>query len=170
MAWPGPALGSTPRMPHTSRWKAFSSSSESWNSTHVVAARNVGKLLFRPSGAGQENGNHAKTPAAIADTLIDGRTNLFILPGAKTAGTHKNGASFRFGQGRFDGWLPGIARNQVPFVQPSLDAFLRESASQLFNGRFICSAMTKKDVECHFAAALPATIFIRIRCKHSRLS
>ena len=32
-------------MPHTSRWKASGSSSESRNSTHVVAARKVGKLL-----------------------------------------------------------------------------------------------------------------------------
>ena len=84
---------------------------------------------LRPLCTRQENGNHAKTPAAIADALIDRRTHLLVLPGAKAAGTHKDGASFRFGQGLFNGWLPGIARNQVPFVQPSLDAFLCESAS-----------------------------------------
>jgi hypothetical protein len=74
---------------------------------------------LRPLGTGQENGNHAKTPGAIVDAPIDGRTHLLVLPGAKATGTHKDGASFRFGQGLFDGWLPGIARNQVPFIQPS---------------------------------------------------
>ncbi|HME09634.1 MAG TPA: hypothetical protein VKG25_21425 [Bryobacteraceae bacterium] len=114
---------------------------------------------LRPLGAGQENGNHAKTPAAIADALIDGRTHLLVLPGAEAAGTYKDGASFRFRQGLFDVWLPGIARNQMPFVQPSLDAFLRESASQLLNGRFIGTAMRKKDVERHWGVALPTTLF-----------
>jgi hypothetical protein len=47
----------------------------------------------------------------------------------------------------------------VPFVQPSLDAFLGESASQLLNGRFIGTAMRKKDVERHWSVALPATLF-----------
>jgi hypothetical protein len=101
------------------------------------------------------NRNHAKTLAAIADALIDGRPHLLVLPGAKAAGTHKDGASFRFGQSLFDVWLPGIARNQVPFVQPSLDTFLREPASQLLNGRFIGTAMRKKDVERHLGASLP---------------
>ena len=104
---------------------------------------------LRPLGAGQENGNHAETPAAIADTLIDRRTHLLVLPGAKATGTHKNGASFRFGQGLFDVWLPGIAWNQVPFVQPSLDTFLRKSASQLLHSRFIGTAMGKKDMIGH---------------------
>src|SRR5580700_819832 len=81
-----------------------------------------------PLGARQKNGNHAKTSAAIADTLIDRRTHFLVLPGAKAAGTHKDGASFRFDQSLFNGWLPGIARNHMPFVQPCLDAFLRESA------------------------------------------
>src|SRR4029077_6485295 len=67
---------------------------------------------LRPFGAGQENGNHAKTLAAIADALIDGCTHLLVLPGAKAAGTHKDGADFRFRQGLFDVWLPGIAWNQ----------------------------------------------------------
>jgi hypothetical protein len=79
---------------------------------------------------GQENGNYTETLAAIADTLIDRRPHLLVLPGAKTAGTNKDGASFRFRQGVFNRWLPGIAWNQVPFVQPSLDAFLREPTPQ----------------------------------------
>src|ERR1700730_16153170 len=99
----------------------------------------------------QENRNHAKTLAAITDAPIDRRTHLLILPGTKTAGTDENGASFRFGQGLFEGCLPGIAWNQVPFVQKSLDAFVREPASQIFNGRFIGTTMRKKDVERHLA-------------------
>jgi hypothetical protein len=41
------------------------------------------------------------------------------------------------------GWqgLPGI---KVPFVQPSLDTFLRKLPSQLFNGRFIDRAIEKE--------------------------
>ena len=58
--------------------------------------------------------------------------------------------SFRFSQGLFDVWLPGIPWNKVPFVQPSLDVFLCEPASQLLNGRFIGTAMGRKDVERHF--------------------
>ena len=41
----GLAPGSSPRMPHASRWKAASSSSEFGNSTHVVATRKTGSLL-----------------------------------------------------------------------------------------------------------------------------
>ena len=51
---------------------------------------------LRSPGAGQENGNHAKTLAAIPDALIDGCTHLLVLPGAKAARSHKNGASLRF--------------------------------------------------------------------------
>jgi hypothetical protein len=82
-----------------------------------------------PACTGQKNGNYAKALAAIADTLIDRRTHLLVLPWSEAAGTHKDGASFRFGQGLFNGCLPGIARNQIPFVKPSLNAFLCESAS-----------------------------------------
>src|SRR5262249_40968924 len=113
---------------------------------------------LRPLSSWQQDGNHAETPAAIADAPIDGRTHFLVLPGAKAAGTHKDGASLRVGQGLFKGWLPGIARNQIPFIQPSLDSFLREPASQLFNGRFIRTAMRKKDLERHLAVALPATL------------
>jgi hypothetical protein len=40
---------------------------------------------FRPLGAGQESGNRAKTPTAIVDAPIDGRTHLLVLPGAEAA-------------------------------------------------------------------------------------
>jgi hypothetical protein len=110
---------------------------------------------FRSLCTWQENGNHAETPAAIADALINGRTHFFVLPWAKAAETHKDGASFRFGQGLFNGWLPGIARNQIPFVKPSLDAFPRKPASQLLHSGLIGTAMRKKDVERHLGAPLP---------------
>jgi hypothetical protein len=44
------------------------------------------------SGTEQENGNHAKTPSAIADALIDGGTHFLVLPGAKATRTLKDGA------------------------------------------------------------------------------
>jgi hypothetical protein len=103
-------------------------------------------------GTGQENRDHAKMPTAMADGLIDRRMHVLVLPGAKATRTYKYGADIPFGQGIFDVWLPGIARNQVTFVQQSLDAFFRESESQLFNGRFIGAAMGKKDVERHLGA------------------
>jgi hypothetical protein len=37
---------------------------------------------LRLLGAGQENGNHTKTPSVIADALIDDRTHFLVLPGA----------------------------------------------------------------------------------------
>jgi hypothetical protein len=46
----------------------------------------------------------------------------------------------------------------VPFVQPSLDAFVRKPASQLLDSGLIGTAMRKKDVERHFAVAVPATL------------
>jgi hypothetical protein len=55
--------------------------------------------------------------------------------------------------------LPGITWNQVPFVQPSLNAFRCKPASQLLNRRFIGTAMRKEDVERHRGVALPATFF-----------
>jgi hypothetical protein len=97
-------------------------------------------------------------PAAIADALIDGCTHLLVLPGAKAAGTHKDGATFRFGRGLLDVWLSAIAWNQVPFVQPSLDTFLRKPTSPLLNGRFIGTAMRKKDVEMHLGPFLETIV------------
>jgi hypothetical protein len=81
-------------------------------------------------------------PAAIADALIDGCTHLLVLPGAKAAGTHKDGATFRFGRGLLDVWLPAIAWNQVPFVQPSLLFSLCELFGRTFCTLFGISART----------------------------
>src|SRR5262249_32071255 len=84
---------------------------------------------FRPLCAGQENGNHAKTPTAIADAPFNRGAHLLVLPGTKAAGTHKDGTNFRFFECLFNGWLPGIAGNKMPLVQPSLYPLLREAAS-----------------------------------------
>jgi len=83
---------------------------------------------LRPLCTRQQNGNHAETPPAIADTLIDRRTHFLVLPGAKAARTYKDDTSPRFGQGLFKGWLPWIAWNQMPFVQPRLDPLFGEPA------------------------------------------
>jgi len=66
----------------------------------------------------QEDGNHAETPAAIEYAPIDSRTHFFVLPGAESAATDENRAGFGFRKGLFNRWLPRIARNQMPFVQP----------------------------------------------------
>jgi hypothetical protein len=116
--------------------------------------KNMGKLLrsARLAQAGeQESGENACRYRGRADRW---RTHLLVLPGAKAAGTYNDGASFRFGQGLLDGRLARIARNQVPFVQPRLDSFPRQSTSQVVNIRFICTAMRKKDVERHLGVAL----------------
>jgi len=89
-------------MPHTSRWKASSSSSELRNSTQVAATRNVGKLLRSARSA---RWMKDKLPGTIipdtivermeraADPLAEGRrictelvTELGAIPGV--AGAH----------------------------------------------------------------------------------
>src|SRR5258705_9438437 len=102
-----------------------------------------------PLCARQKNRNNAETPVAFAHALINRGPHLFILPGADTAGTDEDGASFRFGQRLFNCWLPWLARNQMPFVQPGLYPFLREPAGQFLDRRFIPAAMRKKDLEGH---------------------
>jgi hypothetical protein len=95
----------------------------------------------------QENGDHAEKPLTTTDPPINSRTHFFVLPGAKPAGTHKDGASFRFGQRLLNSRLPRIARNEIPFVKPSLNTLLCQSASYFFNNRFIGAAMGKKDMK-----------------------
>ena len=108
-------------MPHTSRWDGSGVIKRVGEFDPRLGSEKCGQAAaLRPFGARQENGNHAKTPAAIVDALIDGRTHLLVLPGAKSAWTHKDGTSFRFRQGLFNCGLPWIARNQVPLVKPNL--------------------------------------------------
>jgi hypothetical protein len=84
--------------------------------------RNMDERLCPYFGA---TGNCTK----MRDSLEAQRLASLLISCSVTAGTHKDAARFGFGQGLFNRWLPWIAWNQMPFVQPSLYSFLGEPAS-----------------------------------------
>jgi hypothetical protein len=129
-------------MPQINRWNASWSSSESRNSTQVVATRKVGKLLRSALSAPGKRTGIARNRLQLFLTRrsIAARISSFCH-GPKPLGPTNTAQVSDFGQGLFNRWLPWIARNKVPFVQPSLYPLFREAARDLLYGRFISTAV-----------------------------
>jgi hypothetical protein len=100
--------------------------------------------LFSPAGSGQQHRHHAEP--ALTDTAVDGGAHLRVLPGSDAAGADEHGATAALVQCLFDLLLPGIAGDQIPFVQPGLDALRAQAMGQRLDGGFVGGIVREEDV------------------------
>ena len=144
---PGPAPGSTPRMPQTSRRNASASSSDSRNSTQVVASRNVGSLprsgrSTPGSSTGMtRNGPRSRRPDGrwppASPRSARGRTR----PGPMNTAQAAQSARARSMAG-CQAW-PGI---EVPLVEPGLDPLAPQPDRQVLDGGLVGGVVREEDV------------------------
>src|SRR5688572_10088404 len=72
--------------------------------------------------ARQQNGHHA--PGWIADMRCYCHAHFLIFPLSKTAFTKENGNGFALIQSPLKFFLPGRTRNEIPLIQPDVEAML----------------------------------------------
>src|SRR6185295_11047117 len=99
----------------------------------------VGRLL--PTG--QENRDHPVR--AMADLLVQRRPHLLVLPRAERL-AEKDGAVAALVEGLLQRLLPGIAGDQVPFVEKRLEPRLLELAGEVLHGRLVGAGVAEEDV------------------------
>src|SRR5207249_99509 len=71
---------------------------------------------FTAFSARKQYGDNTKETLAFAHSPVDSGAHLLILPGASATGTDEDGAGRTIIQRRFDRFLPGRARDQVPHI------------------------------------------------------
>jgi hypothetical protein len=108
-------------------------------------AEKTGKLFLAGfEGARKKDGDNAE--GAIPDPRFEGGTHLLVLPTSKSRGTQNDGAGAARVESLFQGFLPGLSRDEMPLVEERLDPRFPELQRQLLHGRLVRVAVAQEDV------------------------
>jgi hypothetical protein len=74
----------------------------------------------------------------LLDPALQGVPHLFVIPGAKPSGADEDGAGARLIERFFQPFLPRLAGDEVPFVEPDFDpGLVRQAHGERFDSRFV---------------------------------
>jgi hypothetical protein len=72
--------------------------------------------LFGSVATGQDYWQYTKFALSWVGTSLKGEAHFLVVPRAEAVGTEEDQAVVTLPQSVFYGWLPGLARNKIPFV------------------------------------------------------
>ena len=75
------------------------------------------------------------------NALLQRRAHLLVLPGTDTRRAEKYGHGLASVQRFLEALLPGLTRDQVPFVQPGLNPHIDHLAGQQLHRRFVSTVV-----------------------------
>jgi hypothetical protein len=103
-------------------------------------------LLARARRPRQQDRDDPVSPPASADAVLDRRPQLLVLPGAEAPRPDEDCARGALDERLLDRLLPGVARDQVPFVEEGLDPVPHQPPGELLDGGLVRAAMREEDL------------------------
>ena len=102
---------------------------------------------LRPLDPRQQDGDDPEGVLAVLDPTADRQPHLLVMPGAEAPGADEHGTGGAIGQGRLDVGLPGRAGDQVPLVEPGLEALPGQAPGQFLDQGLVGGGMRQEDIE-----------------------
>jgi len=81
------------------------------------------------------------------NALFEGGAHFFIFPGGDVMRANEDGDGLAVIEGVFEGFLPGLAGDEVPFVEPAFEVvFPLQGSGNRLDGGFVLAVVAEENV------------------------